>query len=270
MITQSGVDSMWKTHVGARYAKLPRARPYALSNDAKRFIVWLWMACEKVAPDNPADLFKSSLEQFADAGINVLQPATPNELKAPEAWRDPWGNVLPNPFATGDLQGQSLLSKRDSMLAQWLKKFADSPYAAACEWQDAQAAIEKKKALSYDSDSHQLNVFVNGANETEKAQFFRNAPPEVVERCKWEARPIEFPTAGKNFDLTKQSKILSVPRLSALWDAMVEEEREFVAAEKVALRQQRSEAESRLRALEAADAAPQPPRLAQRARLGAE
>lgn len=145
----------------------------------------------------------------------------PNELKAPEAWRDPWGNPLPNPLATGDLQGQTLLMKRDAALGEWLKKFAESPYAAACEWRDKEAAILKQKALSYDADTHRVNVFANGANETDKATFVKNAPPEVVERCKWEATPVAFPTA-KNFNLTAQSKIATVPRLSALWTAMTE------------------------------------------------
>ena len=100
---------------------------------------------------------------------------SPSELKAPEAWKDPWGNPLPNPFATGDLQGQSLLTQRDPMLAEWLKKFAASPYAAASEWADKQAAVLKQKTLVYDSDTHAMNPYVNNANETDKALFHRNA-----------------------------------------------------------------------------------------------
>jgi hypothetical protein len=184
-------------------------------------------------------------------------------------WKDLWGNPLPNPFTTKDLKSQTLLTQRDPELAKWLQKFAESPYSALCEWKDNEAAILKKKAISYDADTHRVNVFANGANETDKAQFLKSAPPEVVDRCKWEARPIEFP-GGKNFNLTAQSKIATVPRLSAVWDAMVEHEREYVASEKASLRQQRLEAEKRLQALEASDDAPQPPRIAQRARVGAE
>jgi hypothetical protein len=51
---------------------------------------------------------------------------------------------------------------------------------------------------------------------------------------------------------------------------MTEQEREYVPTEKVALRQQREQAEARLKALEAASDAPQPPRLAARARVGAK
>jgi hypothetical protein len=269
-ITNEGVNNMWRTHVSQRYAKLERARPYAQTRDSQRFLVWLWMACEKVAPDNPAELFQSSLEQFADkAGVNVLQPAPPNELKPPEMWKDLWGNPLPNPFATKDLKGQTLLTQRDPQLAEWLKAFAESPYAAATSWADKQAAVLKQKALTYDADTHKMNIYVNGANETDKAQFVKNAPPEVAERCKWEAKPVTFPQA-KDFDLTQQSKIASVPRLSALWNAMTEQEREYVTAEKAALQQQQSEAAARLKALEAASGIPQPQRIAQRVRLGAE
>ena len=274
MITQSGVDSMWKTHVAARYAKLKRARPYAATPDAKRFFVWLWTSCERLAPDEPGKLFESALVEFADkAGVNVLQPPPPSEVKPPEMWKDLWGNPLPNPFdkTSPDLKGQTLLTQRDPMLAEWLKAFAESPYTAATSWADKQAALLKQQAISYDADVHTtVNPYVKGANETEKAQFEKTAPPEVIERCKWEARPIEFPGAGKNFNLTAQSKIATLPRLSALWDSMVEQEREYVASEKVTLQRQRSEAEQKLKALEAAGDTPQPLRIAQRTRIGVE
>jgi len=219
----------------------------------------------------PGKLFEEALEKFADeCGVNVLQPKPPSELKPPEMWKDLWNRDLPNPFATGDLQGQTLVTKRDPELAKWLKAYAESPYAARCEWADQQAALLKQKAVSYDADTHAANPYVNNADETTKGQFHKNAPPEVIARAKWESRPIEFPGAGKHFDLTKQSKISTNPKLSVLWDSMVEREREYVASEKVTLRQQRLEAEKRLQALEAADAAPQPARIAARARIGVE
>jgi hypothetical protein len=273
-ITNDGVNAMWKTHVAARYAKLERARPYAQTRDSQRFLVWLWMACERLAPDEPDKLFEWSLEKFADeAGVNVLRPKSPNELQPPAMWKDLWGRDLPNPFdkASPDLQAQTLLAQRAPELAKWLKAFAESPYSALCAWQDEQAAILKKKKLSYDADMHQANVFANAnASETDKAAFIKNAPAEVAERCRWEAREIEFPGAGKNFNLTAQSRISTIPRLSAIWDSMISQEREYVMAEKASLRQQREQAEARLKALEAASGTPQPERLVQRARVGAE
>ena len=77
-ITNDGVNNMWRTHVQARYNKLARARGYAQTRDSQRFLVWLWMACERIEPDNPGKLFEEALADFADkAGVNVLQPAVP-------------------------------------------------------------------------------------------------------------------------------------------------------------------------------------------------
>lgn len=271
MISQKGVENMWvRGGVGARYAKHERARPYAMTRDAQRFLVWLWLGVERLVEPSESDtLFKWALEQFADAGINCLSPKPPSELKAPDAWRDPWGNPLPNPFATKDLKGQTLLTQRDPILAEWFKKFAESPYAAASEWADKQAQVLKKKALVYDADTHAVNPYVNGANETELGRFVRNADQATVERCKWEAKEVTFPT-GKNSNLTIQGQIAKNPRLNALWNSMQEAERTHIASAKAALQQQRIEAEARLKELQAADAAPQPERLAQRVRLGAE
>ncbi len=51
---------------------------------------------------------------------------------------------------------------------------------------------------------------------------------------------------------------------------MNEQEREYVTAEKATLQAQQAEAAARLKALEAASETPQPPRIAQRVRIGAE
>ena len=263
---------MWeKGGVQARYSKLSRSRPYAVTPDAKRFLVWLWLTCERLDEKEPAKLFASSLEQLADeCGVNVLQPAPPTEVKPPAMWKDIWGADLPNPFATGDLKGQTLVTQRDPELAKWLKAFATDPYGAKTAWTNAETKLLKGKALAYDADSHRVNVFVKpDASETDKAQFLKNAPAEVIEQCRREAKPIEFPGAT-TFNLTQQSKISTIPRLSALWDAMISQEREYVAHEKATLQQQRSEAEARLKALEAASSIPTPPRIAARARVGAE
>ena len=271
MITQSGVDSMWKTHVSQRYAKLARARPYAVAPDAKRFLVWLWMTCERLDEKEPGKLFAPSLEKLADeCGVNVLQPAPPTEVKAPERWKDIWGNPLPNPFQTGDLKGQTLVQQRAPELAKWLKAFATDPYGAATSWEDGQAALLKQQAVTYDADTHIANPYVTGTNKTDMGRFIKNASPELVARCQWEAKPVEFPGAGKNFNLTAQSKISTIPRLSAIWDSMISQEREYVTSEKATLQRQQAEAAARLKALESADAAPLPPRMVGRARIGVE
>jgi hypothetical protein len=253
MITSEGIDNLWRAQVAARYREHERARAYAMTPDAKRHLVWLWESCRTAAtaPETATDLFKWTLENLANAGVNVLQPAPPQEPKPPEAWKDLWGNPLPNPWTTKDLQAQSLLTQRDPALAEWLQKFAESPYAAAVEWQDKQAAALAQKAITYNSDSHSANPFVNGANETERAQFVKNAPAHVVERCKQEARPIEFPS-GKNFNLTQQSKISTIPRLNALFTAALDREREWREGARAKARADIEAAKANLADLEAA------------------
>jgi hypothetical protein len=51
---------------------------------------------------------------------------------------------------------------------------------------------------------------------------------------------------------------------------MEECERGYIATAKAAAKQQREQAEAALKSLEAGDAAPQPPRMASRARIGVE
>jgi hypothetical protein len=44
----------------------------------------------------------------------------PDELHPPEMERDPLGERLPNPFATGDLEGQTILAKRNPRFQPWI------------------------------------------------------------------------------------------------------------------------------------------------------
>jgi hypothetical protein len=253
MITSNeGIENLWRTQVAPRYSEHERARPWGITPDSKRLLVWLWEACKSLEPESPAKLFKSSLEQLSDVvGVNVLQPLPPTELKAPEAWRDLWGNPLPNPWATKDLKSQSLLADRDPQLAEWLKKFAESPYAAACEWQDKQAAVLTQKATSYNSDSHAANPFVpaNNSSETDKAKFAKNAPAHVVEQAKREAVPITFPV-GKAFNLTQQSRISTIPKLNALFNAAMNHEREWREGARLKARNDIAQAQKSLKDLE--------------------
>src|SRR5262245_32375180 len=103
------INNIWTHKVLPFYRDMERNRLYASTPDSKRFMAWLWRSCAELEPENPAKLFKWALETLADeCGINVLQPPPPNELKAPEPWRDLWGNPLPNPWTTKDLESQSL------------------------------------------------------------------------------------------------------------------------------------------------------------------
>ena len=78
-------------------------------------------------------------------------------------WKDIWGNPLPNPFdkTSADLKGQTLVTQRDPMLAEWLKAFAESPYTAATSWADKQAALLKQQAIIVrQRHAHAANPYV--------------------------------------------------------------------------------------------------------------
>jgi hypothetical protein len=253
-MTNEQIENVWRSHVAPIYREMERARLYAINPVAKRHLVFLWRACRDVDSDNASELFRSSLTTLADeCGINVLQSLPPNELKPPQPERDIWGNPLPNPFlgSKPDLKGQSILMQRNPKLAELYKKAAESPWGAWAQWQDEQAANLKLRAMKYDSDSHAGNVFCNGASETEKAQFVRNADAATVERCKAEAVPVTFPT-GKGFNLTAQGQITRIPRLNALFNAMMEREREWREGARAKARADIETAQRSLKELEAA------------------
>jgi hypothetical protein len=253
-MTNAEIENVFRQYVLPIYRELNRARLYAVNADAKRHLVLLWRACRDADADNATELFKWSVTKLTDeCNVNVLQPLPPNELKPPEPERDQWGNVLPNPFAgpKPDLKGQSILTTRNPRLAELYKKAAESPWEAWADWQDEQAANLKLRAMKYDSDSHKANVFANGANETEKAAFVRNADAATVERCKAEAVPVTFPT-GKGFNLTSQSQISRIPKLSALFNGMIEREREWREGARAKARADLETAQKSLKELEAA------------------
>jgi hypothetical protein len=253
-MTKEEIDNVWRQYVLPIYNRMERARLYAVNDDAKRHLVFLWRACRDADADNAGELFQWALTKLADeCGTNVLQPLPPNELKPPEPERDMWGNPLPNPFVGSkpDLKGQTILMQRNPKLGELYKKAAESPWGAWADWCDGQAANLKLRAMKYDSDSHAGNVFANGASETEKAQFVKNADAATVERCKAEAVPVTFPT-GKGFNLTSQSQISRIPKLSALFNGMMEREREWRDGAKAKARADIESAQRSLKELETA------------------
>jgi hypothetical protein len=243
------IEGTWQRAARAVYEKHPRARSWAVSPDAKRWLVWLWLACEKLDSDKRVELFNETLEQLADAGVNCLSQKPPNELEVPDWPTDAWNRPLENPWKTNDLRGQSLLAKTNPLLATWMQKFAESPYAASAELADLKSKALAQRTTVYDFDSHRANVFCNGASETEKAAFVRNAPAHVLERAKWEATPMQFPT-HKDFNLTPQSRIAKSPRLSALWQTMTERERTWREGARAKARADIEAAQKHLKELE--------------------
>jgi hypothetical protein len=246
-------SNLWRGSVRELYQKNARNRSYALTDDSRRHLVQLFQAClDATNNDSPEarKLFEWAVERFADAGINVLQPNPPAEIKVPEMWKDPWGNVLANPFVTGDLKGQTLITQRDAELAKWLKKFATDPLGAYVELQDLQAAAQSARTFTYNSDTHLANPWArSNATVTERSRFEKEHP-DLVERLKFEAVPVSFPF-GKNFNLTLQTRIGRTPKLAGLFDSMQLREKAHIEQARAASQAKLEEARKSLEELEA-------------------
>ena len=74
-MTTEAINNVFRQHVLPIYGKLDRARLYAVNDDAKRHLVFLWRACKDTDSDNADELFKWACEQLADeCGVKVLPP----------------------------------------------------------------------------------------------------------------------------------------------------------------------------------------------------
>jgi len=252
-MTDDQISNVWRQYVLPVYVKNPRNRNYAVTPESRRQLVALYRACRDSSDstDQAQDLFAWAMNQFAEAGVNVLQPLPRDELHPPEMERDIFGNPLPNPFVTNDLQGQSILQTRNPRLATLCKQIAESPWKAWADWQDRCTANLKKRGFKYDADTHKTNFYVTGfTNETERGRFEREHT-DVVEQLKAEAHPVGFPV-GKEFNLTLQSKIARTPKLAALFDGMRRHEQQVITEARMAAQEQRAKAEAELKKLEAA------------------
>jgi hypothetical protein len=52
------INNVWRQYVLPIYNKIERARLYAINDDAKRHLVFLWRACHDIDSDNAAELFR--------------------------------------------------------------------------------------------------------------------------------------------------------------------------------------------------------------------
>ena len=253
-MTDEQISNVWRQFCLPVYNKNPRHRLYAITPESKRQLVALYRACRDSSDNNDGqaqELFAWALEQFTDCGVNVLQPPRPAELKAPEMERDPLGNVLPNPFLTKDLQGQTILRQRNPRLAEHCERIAKSPWKAWADWQDEQASNLKQRVTKYDADAHAANPYVRGfTNETERGRFEKEHA-DLVETCRREAVPVSFPT-GKDFNLTIQSRIAKTPKLAALAAGMRRHEQQFISEARAKAKAEIEAARKNLESLEAA------------------
>jgi hypothetical protein len=256
-MNEAQIKNVWERVVRPLYKRNSRNRAYAVTPETIRQMVALYQACGDATDDDREkahELFEWSLEEFSKAGVNNLQPPPPGDIKPPEIWKDIWGTPLPNPFANGDLKGQSLVMQRDPELAKWLKAFATDAYGAATSWADMQAQNLHLQSIKYNEDTHAANIYANpNATNTEIGRFEKDHP-ELVERLKFEAQPVAFPV-GRTFNLTLQGKIAKTPKLASLFRGLAMHEKAFVEEARANAQAQRAAAEAELKKLQEAEAA---------------
>lgn len=108
-----------------------------------------------------------------------------------------------------------------------------------------------QSGVKYGETEHKANVFVNGANEIEKAKFVREYPA-LVETYRREARSIELPI-GRNRNMTIAGKLARRdPKLHAIVSRGDELIRVWNEQESERLRAAKAQAEAELKRLEPA------------------
>ena len=152
MMTNENVNSAWRSQVHELYEKNLRHRSYALTPDSQRALAQLYWACLDASEDDVAAqrMFGWAVEQFADAGVNVLRP--PDELKPPEMWKD----SVPVTFPTGKtfnltIQGAIARNPRlaallDSMNRDETQFIEESRAAARASIEAAQKNLKELEA----------------------------------------------------------------------------------------------------------------------------
>ena len=159
MMTNENVNSAWRSQVRELYEKNPRHRSYALTADSQRALTQLYGACLDASEDTIAAqrMFEWAVEQFADAGVNVLRPRPTDELKPPEMWKD----SVPVTFPTGKtfnltIQGAIARNPRLAGLLDSMnrheKQFIEETRAAARA--SIEAAQKNLKELEADIGRH--------------------------------------------------------------------------------------------------------------------
>ena len=93
---------------------------------------------------------------------------------------------------------------RDPILAGHLQRIAKDRgiwYTYLAELRDAETKRQQLAAIRYGSAEHDANPF-RKSDPTLQAEFVRNNPPEVVEFCRAESRPLRLPFSPASKNLT--------------------------------------------------------------------
>jgi hypothetical protein len=246
------------------YAKMKHNRSYALGSEARDVLGILAKALhERRSEEGRSDLDgkqPTSWQEFFDligslnaAGCNLLQRRPGDPPPVPTPWRDPATNeLLPNPWTTKNLKGQSILERRDPALAAHFKAMAEDPYGTIARMQDAAAERQARQSVPYGQREHASNPFLaTKTNETAKGAFVKR-DPLLAEFYQEEAAPVSIPIFGKNKNQTVVGRLVKDPHTSGLVQLAERIYEQWQAADRAAALKQRAVAEELLRRLEGA------------------
>jgi hypothetical protein len=254
--------------------KMPTARTYALGTDAERTLTALLAAVferrqiqGRAATDEPVAQkeFMEFLTVLAGSGCNILQARPTDPKPLPAVWTNPLtGQPLPPPKGIAE---RSLLQKLDPELLRLFDELEKSPYQTVSEMREGEAKRQAMAAIKYDGNTHEANPFRRG-EQTEMAALFKR-DPLLASFCEQEARPVELNLFGAQRDLTVRGKLFKDPSASAIVELAEKIHEQWRMEDKAAAAEAKTAAEAQLKALAAQDEV-EPPRLAARARVGAE
>ena len=214
---------------------------------------------------SPWKEFFGIVEALSKAGVNILQ-ARPNEPKPlPTPWLHPIiGQPLPPPKGMGE---RSLLQKLDPELLQMFDRLEKEPYQTVAKMREDEAKRQAMKAIEYNELTHQANPFRLN-DQTDMANLFKH-DPMLAQFCQQEARDVSLNLFGAQRDLTVRGKLLRDPAAGAVVELAEKIHEQWRMEDKASAAKAKEEAGAKLAELSAADA-PAPPRMAARARIGAE
>jgi hypothetical protein len=176
------------------YRSHPRNREYALTDEAKRDLETLFMACGQ-----DKNAFFDAMETLSGSyGLNIVRPCPKANWEPPPPLKDSTGQPLPNPWTTGNKKDQDALMKADHELASHLRALAENPYAHQLKLDAAEASRVRWNKANSEYD-HASNPFVSG-DRAAQAAFIRACEedwtPERKEIYLRETAPVSIPLFG--------------------------------------------------------------------------
>jgi hypothetical protein len=122
-------------------------------------------------------------------------------------------------------------------------------------------------SIEYNESTHLANPF-RRSDRTAMATLFKR-DPMLAAFCEAESKPVELALFGTAANQTVRGKLFKDPAAATLVELAEKIDEQWRASDRQQAAEAKAEAERKLAELSASDA-PQPARLAQRARLGVE